>query len=278
MRRGFLAALLLGFSAPALAEEAHGPLVDAMDCSACHTAAGWDLSPEADGARFEHAQTGFPLRGAHRSVACTGCHRSGRPTPRTCSGCHEDAHAARLGEACADCHSPGDWRDAQTLERHRRTRLPLTGRHAIIDCTACHRRTTDRAFTHVPADCFACHEQEYRGTTHPAHVGDPANSAVRPFPRDCGACHRTTTWSEAVTNPSIFEAAVPAGHDLRFVVSFGKHRGAACDSCHTALPRRPREVRCSGCHDPQRAHRRRQAMVTVSAAGCLRCHPRGMAR
>jgi hypothetical protein len=280
MTRGLaLAAAVLGLAAPAAAEGPHGSFAEKMDCSACHTSAGWGVTAKAGGGGFDHAETGFPLAGTHKQTTCSNCHQPERPTPRACSGCHDDAHAGRLGEACAECHSAIDWRDTQVLERHRRTRLPLTGRHAIIDCTACHRRTTERAFSHLPADCFACHAKDYRGNIHPDHDGDPANPGLVPFPRDCGACHRTAAWTPAVINPAVLRlaAGAPRGHDLRFVLSYGKHRGLACDSCHAA-PAEPRRVRCDGCHDAPSLRRRHAAVAAVSASGCLRCHPGGTAR
>ena len=44
---------------------AHGGFVDDMDCSACHTADGWQLAPRAGASGFDHDRTGFALRGAH---------------------------------------------------------------------------------------------------------------------------------------------------------------------------------------------------------------------
>jgi hypothetical protein len=277
VRAPILAALVLVASAASAAGEPHGSFTQNMDCSACHTAAGWSVSAKAGGGGFDHAQTGFPLVGTHRAVACSDCHRPDRPTPRACSGCHDDTHAGRLGEACAECHTATDWRDTLALDRHRRTRMPLTGRHAIIDCTACHRRTTERGWSHVPADCFACHEKDYRGNIHPDHDGDPAHPECAPLPRDCSACHRTAGWTPAVSTPLMCLATAQKAHDVRFVVSFGKHRGLACDSCHPA-PGQPRRVRCDGCHDAVSLRQRHASVATVAATGCLRCHPGGMAR
>ena len=56
----------------------HGPLrgAEAAQCGACHTehkgrpADIVKLQP----ASFPHAQTDFPLQGAHATVACTACH------------------------------------------------------------------------------------------------------------------------------------------------------------------------------------------------------------
>jgi hypothetical protein len=70
----------------------------------------------------------------------------------------------------------------------------------------------------------------------------------------------------------------PRTHDLRFPISFGKHRGASCTSCHVSLAR-PQIVRCDGCHahSPVRLRRQHQR-VTAAVGSCLGCHPGGAAR
>jgi hypothetical protein len=67
---------------------------DAVDCSGCHSTSRWKPS------QFDHdKRTPFPLAGAHRNVACDGCHKMSKlvnekkvvfykPTPRQCSECH----------------------------------------------------------------------------------------------------------------------------------------------------------------------------------------------
>jgi hypothetical protein len=161
--------------------------------------------------------------------------------------------------------------------------MPLTGRHALLECSACHRRQGERTWSDVPADCFACHQKDYRGDLHPDHDGDPADPSLRPLPRDCGQCHRTTGWTPAVIVPgslarlALSRPAVPPDHDLRFALSFGPHRGAACESCHTAR----RRLDCTGCHahgEVALARQHRGRAIGRAAAGCLRCHPGGMSR
>jgi hypothetical protein len=67
---------------------------EAADCSGCHNSARWKP------AEFDHdKRTPFSLEGAHRRVACDGCHKLTRevngkrvlyynPTPRECKACH----------------------------------------------------------------------------------------------------------------------------------------------------------------------------------------------
>jgi len=269
--------LLLLLAATARAEGDHASITEGLDCAGCHTSAGWQMAAGRGGG-FDHTRTGFPLLGAHRVTACTGCHDGRKPLPTACAGCHTDAHAGRLGAACAECHTSIDWRDTRTMDRHRRTHLPLTGKHAVIECSSCHIARGEKTFSDVPWDCYACHQQDYRrADIHPNHLGPPA------FPRTCGSCHRTLAWSPATLDPSqlprLAATKAAASHELRFSLS-GKHRSLPCASCHLALET-PARVACTGCHAHDdstlgRAHRGRS--VGRAAGDCLACHPRGVGR
>jgi len=261
----------------------HGSAISDMDCSACHTTDGWALDDDAArGGGFDHAVTGFPLLGQHVVTTCSGCHQGGLQLSSACDRCHRDPHARRLGDSCAECHTAAAWSDTKTLARHRRSRMPLTGKHAIIECVACHRRQDARGYAATPADCYACHAAEYRRNIHPDHDGDAADPGVAPFPRQCGRCHNTVAWSPAVIVAARIAARQSAlsgsAHDARFVLSRGPHRAAACRDCHPSEAR-PRLVACAGCHSRSRlVPQHRRARLETAPAACLRCHPRGRAR
>jgi hypothetical protein len=263
--------------------EPHGGLTESMDCSACHTADGWKLSSAAGSSGFDHDRTGFALRGAHVQTTCTGCHTGQRQVATTCEGCHRDPHASRMDGTCAECHRATSWIDTAALDLHRRTRMPLTGRHAVLDCTACHVRQSERTWTDLPTDCYACHRADYhRNDVHPDHDGDPADPTRAPFPRDCGRCHRTASWQGAVIDPmtigsGMFRTERVRAHDAVFVLSTGAHRGAECATCH-ADRRRQRAVRCDGCHTSTAIRSQHRRPVSRATTACLRCHPRGMRR
>lgn len=70
----------------------------ALQCDACHTVNSWKPTT------FDHERTAFPLSGAHRNVACSGCHQTKRwiqgkliliyqETPRKCAACHANERA-----------------------------------------------------------------------------------------------------------------------------------------------------------------------------------------
>ncbi len=198
------------------------------DCRRCHRTDGWrQLTRPAD---FDHGAVGYPLRGGHRGATCVDCHRAARPVSRACDSCHADHHGGRMGNACAECHTPDSWQPSEMLARHARTRLPLTGGHALADCTSCHPRARGQQFVAVPVDCVACHIDDYHApTTHPKH-------AEQGYGLACEQCHRPAGWSPAFFAHTSFPLE-------------GKHRTAACNACHDRNPV-PRD--CVGCHDGDR--------------------------
>jgi hypothetical protein len=257
----------------------HGSAIGNMDCGDCHTTDGWKLDElAASGGGFDHAVTGFPLRGQHAVTSCSQCHTGAQRLSQACESCHRDPHARRLGDSCAECHSAAAWTDTQTLARHRRSRMPLTGRHALIECAACHRRQDPRGFAATPTDCYACHQADYRRDIHPDHDGDPLDPGKAAFARQCGRCHSTIAFSPAVAVPGALARVISTRHDARFVISRGAHRGATCADCHPSTAR-PRVVTCLGCHTRGTLvgqHRRER--LELATASCLRCHPGGRAR
>lgn len=266
----------------------HGSVIGDLDCSGCHTTDGWALDDEAGrGGGFDHAVTGFPLAGQHRVTPCSGCHDKGLDLSPACDRCHRDPHARRLRDSCAECHTASAWSDTSALARHRRSRMPLTGRHAVIECAACHRRQDARGFASTPTDCYACHAADYRRDIHPDHDGDGDDPGQAALPRQCGRCHTTVAWSPAVIVPGAVARVLggpgqgrraPVGHDARFVLSRGPHRGADCADCHPSQAR-PRLVACTGCHTAASlARRHRRARVDLAPRACLGCHPGGRAR
>ena len=261
----------------------HARLTQGLDCGACHSPAGWQLLEGAGGPEgFDHARTGFPLTGTHDDVPCTGCHATGLDTSRACASCHVDEHRGRLGRDCDRCHRATDWRDTEPFAIHRRTRLPLTGMHALADCTECHQRTSERTFSSAPSDCFSCHADDYLAPdVHPVHRG---SATTAPFPRNCALCHRPGGWQPAVVDPSVIGASPAAlspgpEHDARFPISYGPHRDAPCASCHVTQSV-PRAVECTGCHahSAVRLQTQHPRGVNTSGGACLACHAGGSTR
>ncbi len=277
---GLLIGLGFVFSSNVSISKGHDDKVlQGLDCSACHNTNSWGMSDLA-GRRggFDHDRTGFPLTGEHGKQLCTSCHAPKRKVSRDCYTCHRDSHRGKLSRLCESCHNTTSWRQTRAIKDHRLTRLPLTGMHAVLDCTSCHLQRGKRQYQPVPADCFACHEKEYRGDIHPIHTGDPATGQP-PFSRICSQCHQAASWTpayiRAASSLSTSANATLVTHDRFFLLSHGPHRNSSCQSCHVS--QRKGKVSCQGCHVHSRVRLRQQHKVRVSfsSSSCLACHPRG---
>lgn len=206
-------------------------------CADCHTETTWKT------ARFDHArQTGFALLGAHATLDCAGCHRSATfddKPPRGCVGCHrsDDAHAARFGEDCASCHGNEQWR--QVAFDHARTHFALTGRHARVDCHACH--TARVATQKLASDCASCH----RGA-------DVHGGALKD---GCETCHGTDGWREDLR----FD------HDLSAFPLLGMHVLVSCGQCHASRAYAGTPHDCIACHRSSDVH---QGSLGRECASC----------
>jgi len=205
-----------------------------LDCALCHQPTRFaELQSPL---RFDHgAETGFALEGAHADATCSGCHQDRRfnRVGVQCADCHRDvAHRGELGFDCARCHSPRDWRlSTERLLEHQQTRFPLLGRHAVIDCEACHTNVQRDEFVGLPTDCFACHAADWAGSANPAH-------GVVGFGTDCQECHSVSHlfWSEARFT-----------HTASFPLTQG-HAGVDCASCHAPGEALPAADDCFACH------------------------------
>jgi nitrate/TMAO reductase-like tetraheme cytochrome c subunit len=138
------------------------------ECRECHTTTAWEP------ASFDHAQTQFPLTGAHVILQCLDCHSEGYSnTPADCYSCHESDYTSvndpnhvqnNFSQDCSECHNTTAWAPA-TFD-HNQTQFPLTGAHIILQCLDCH----SSGYSGTPTECFACHETAYNTTTNPNHA------------------------------------------------------------------------------------------------------------
>ncbi len=170
------------------------------DCSLCHVAKRWDVL-RSDFSFNHRKETGYALLGAHEQAACLRCHNDRGPIKaylsRGCGGCHVDPHKATLGLDCERCHDQTVWtrpgRQGQKVADHARTRFPLTGMHAVIDCRQCHLGADQGDFKALPTNCSACHAREYASA--PNHV-------AKNYSQDCQTCHQPAGWPGAAFNHS----------------------------------------------------------------------------
>ncbi len=213
----------------------HGrmPNAGAGKCVGCHTE---HQGRDGDIVRlnkleFDHERTGFALAGAHRALACIGCHKSGeayRKALPACLSCHkkDDYHEGQLAATCADCHNPDNWTGARF--DHSKTKFGLTGAHLSVSCGGCH---LGGRYKPAPLTCVGCH------ATDDAHRGERGD--------DCAKCHTTTGWKEAK-----FDHQKETGFAL-----LGRHSKIDCQGCHRSgnfKDKIPKD--CNGCHKADDSH------------------------
>ena len=189
------------------------------DCVSCHSTSSFkDINRK----EFDHDKTEFPLRGAHVSVKCSGCHGSNlnsKPKFTECTDCHKDAHfgeftAYHVVRDCKDCHSVDGFRITNfTIVRHNQLKFELTGAHLAVPCQSCHFKEEAKQwhFKNIGLACIDCHQN-----IHGAEIKEkfmPQNN--------CTSCHSTADWEKVTFN-----------HDLTSFKLEGKHQSIKCKDCH----------------------------------------------
>lgn len=196
-------------------------------CADCHTdhegRDGDIVQLEED--TFDHTFTDFELLGKHDEVACTDCHVAAekfRDASDDCYSCHEqdNVHDDAMGEACADCHAPTDWKDVEF--DHDTTNYRLLGKHKEIGCLDCHE---DQTFQNAATTCYGCHSED-----------DPHNGRSG---KECDNCHNPSDWADT---------SFDHRRDTDFPLD-GKHADQTCDGCHSDDPFADElQVTCISCH------------------------------
>jgi hypothetical protein len=257
----------------------------AVDCDACHSVDGFKV------AAFtvqQHARTRYPLEGRHQQVTCVACHVKNppgvaptvlgsagilmHPSFARCLDCHRDDHAGQLASRpdkgdCRACHVVAGWTPSSfTVAAHAATRFKLDGRHADVDCQACHgaKRTglaplpqtatlgKGAVLFHLgELECVACHVDP--------HQGRFAAGGAHPVRGGCLGCHDTKGY-----RPSTIDVAA---HDAYAFKLEGAHRAVPCLGCHAELKYQPAastliQVRWTGA----------PLLFTVRTQGCAACH------
>ena len=157
------------------------------------------------------------------------------------------------------------------------SRFRLTGRHAELECTSCHKGSV---YTGNPTNCITCHTQDA-----------PANH----FTMNCAECHDTNGWQTsgflhpaALTQEcaSCHEKLHPSNHftgDCSTChnpkgwanVAFNHQTGDAtdCTACHEAVrPANHYTGQCSACHTPTAWINATFNHQAANAIDCQSCH------
>jgi hypothetical protein len=196
------------------------------NCELCHNFNVWNETS------FNHANTNFPLTGAHQAVDCSLCHESGYSgTSTVCNDCHQPDyqqsanpnHAAlALSTDCETCHSTdANWQPAQ-FPIHDQFYQLVGAHNTIIDnCGTCNNGN----YNNTPNTCIGCHQNEYNGANDPPH--QTLNLSL-----DCMECHNQNRWT-------------PASFDHNFYPVSGRHDNVNCNECHSESGYQPQ---CLDCH------------------------------
>lgn len=191
------------------------------NCAACHNSRAWQQIS------FDHDRmTEFPLRGAHRTTTCQGCHKQPAKQvkpPVTCFGCHaaDDTHKGGNGQDCERCHTASAWKSVN-FNHTTMTRFALTGKHAKARCETCHTKPPREL--KLSAECGSCHVKD---DIHAGKLGG-----------ECKNCHDTNDWKTRVS----FD------HGLTRFPLLGKHATAQCTACHADRSFTAKGVTCADCH------------------------------
>ncbi|MFO0581188.1 MAG: hypothetical protein U0229_02855 [Anaeromyxobacter sp.] len=255
----------------------HGRLPQGEACEKCHHEhQGRDFALVdwgKDGRKgFDHARTGYELRGKHRRADCEKCHdhrlvsdagvlallekhpgkKSWLGAPAACAACHADEHRGQLGNDCQRCHGEDAWKPAKGFV-HAKAKYPLEGKHARVECAKCHKPEQDPeqrkpapgqvAFANATAfvkytglqfgNCTDCHKDPHQGR----------------FGERCSSCHTVADWKKLSG-----AAAERAFHDKTRYPLRGEHVEVKCTACHGPFPGQKAVFknmafgRCSDCH------------------------------
>lgn len=232
------------------------------DCKQCHSEESFTSMRRAR--RFNHNQTNFPLKGAHKSVNCAECHDLNQAldelfqdqigiATNDCVACHEDVHDNKFGTNCAECHNEKSFFSVDTDGfNHNLTDFRLKGKHQVVDCRECHTESLTTPLEHNA--CASCHT-DY-------HEGEFMVNGTGP---DCAECH-----TEDGFEGSLY--TIEQHNESNFPLD-GAHIATPCFACHLTEEKwRFRNIgeRCVDCHDD--VHEGYIATTYYPNQACEACH------
>lgn len=221
------------------------------ECRSCHSD---HLGEDADVVNldkdtFNHDNTDFKLIDRHQGLSCKACHKPKkkyREAPSLCLDCHkkDDPHNKRLGKKCEKCHTVKTW--SKTKFKHDKTKFKLKGKHKKIDCKACH---VNQRYKDTPKICYDCHKLD---DVHKHDWG-------KKWDKKCEKCH-----TDADTKKKW--GLVKFDHNKTKYKLKGKHKKAACLTCHKGKKKLKAKAICHDCHKDDDEHLGRYGKK------CKECH------
>ena len=196
--------------------------------------------------QFNHALSGFALKGEHAKRECNDCHKAAfikdpnlkkkastyLGLTQECLLCHDDFHQGKLSPKCNTCHSFNSWKNATGFD-HSKTHFPLLGQHKTVKCVDCHKLITVNGkkfqnFANLKfQNCTPCHKDVHENK----------------FGQDCKKCHTEESF--------FFNKTMKAfDHDKTDFKLLGKHKQVDCKECHKdkSMTKPVKHQYCSDCH------------------------------
>ncbi len=253
------------------------PAGSSQECARCHSEHNGEDFPliKWDIKTFNHKDAGYTLEGKHAGLACNKCHSPSHISPQeratikikdpnrtylglstACATCHEDQHKGRLGPNCQSCHNFVDWKSINVGQfDHSKTRYPLTGLHAQVQCAKCHTNGADGKPQYVGLpfnQCSDCHKDPHHGS----------------FPQGCQSCHNTSGWKKV----SLQAVGERFDHSKTKYPLEGKHASVECTQCHANADfKKPLAFqKCTDCHKPDPHNG--QFAKRPTGTECSSCH------
>ena len=220
-------------------------------CADCHTASGWKKT------EFDHKDTDFPLKGAHKETRCSSCHinQEYKDTPKLCIDCHQinDSHRGNFGKKCDDCHNSVKWTEGK-FDHDKNTDFSLFGQHKKTSCNSCHlaenykkliskaEKSAGNKKTRV-IECIGCHKND---DSHKGRYG-----------KKCKDCHTSSSWQKQKFD-----------HNKTDFKLLGKHKKTPCNQCHIGdlYKDELKKTSCFDCHRGNDVHKSKQGKK------CNNCH------
>lgn len=221
-----------------------GHVPDKIDCKNCHAEYGFSHSLYTI---EQHNLGNYVLTGSHLAIPCAGCHSKNdkwifKYASTECISCHANVHGNTISQKyfgnneCIKCHSTDSWQ--QVKFDHEKTGFVISGKHAILECGACHFKgnsggITEHKFSSLTQACESCHEDVHNGQFIEGGLSN------------CSRCHTSDNW-----NPLNFD------HNNTGFKLDGAHSNLECYMCHKTVTINSKkyiqykfeEIKCSNCH------------------------------
>ncbi len=296
--------------------------VTGIACQSCHetgrTWFGVDIVTRPVTAT--HPKTGDCGGSCHNTTSFGGFAKPANhiPTILACASCHTNLQDFKqyamnhqgIANNCAQCHGPGLTFATNFVPKAPPANHIPSGK---VACESCHAATNFASFGSTPMNhagtgairCDSCHEtgMAWYGittVTRPTPAADPIHP--KPGTGDCGTCHTTTTFKNAVSKPAnhiptTLGCASCHSNAADFRQYTMSHQGIAtnCAQCHgpglvfatNFVPKAPPAnhipsgtVPCESCHSPTKFTNFGGTLMNHAGTGAIRCdscHETGMA-